>query len=276
MSEPIETGALPISELRAHADLGLAPATDQAMLARLRAQLDSDGDENVRPAAWRSWPMTTPLALRVTAIAGAFALVVSLAVTLGLTGRSSPASAAPLFSVLRQAASGMSPAQEQILKQAQATQPDLEIAAARQVLSDANGTLWLVPAGNGAVCVVQQPTAAGARIPVPGRPAITLIGPLVSCANQTQAASRGVFIGTPGLGRWYYGVAPDHITNVQAVVNNRAVPLNLTNGGFRVPPAATMLTVGNLRIYSVHRPVGQPTEPPHHIAAPPLRLNHHG
>jgi hypothetical protein len=234
---------VPIAKLRAHADLGLTPAVGDAMVERLRTHVRAPHPRAAR-MSWRGGivRVTWPRGLGV-AVPSVLAVLVGLGLATGLTGGSSKASAASLFAALRQPAGAMSGADNSELQKAQAANPGLQIAAARQVLSDATVTLWLMPATNGDVCIVEQPTAAGGVIP--GHPDMTLVGPGVSCTSATQAATQGVFAGVPGPGRWYYGVAPDGVTQVQATVNGQSVSLPLTNGGFRVPPAATSVTVGN-------------------------------
>jgi hypothetical protein len=122
-----------------------------------------------------------------------------------------------------------------------ASTPDgIDAAAARKLLTDAGGTVWIAPAAGGDVCLILDPSPAGTT--VPGWPGLVL-GPGVSCAHSAQATTQGVFIGVPGPGRWEYGVAPDGM-NVAATVNGTPTPLAVTNGAFRVPPQATRVTVG--------------------------------
>jgi hypothetical protein len=167
----------------------------------------------------------------------------TLAITAAiLTAGSHIASAAdPSYSVLQQPTGAGFPTTDAAYQQLQTENPNLDLAAAHQVLADANGTLWLVPSTNGNICLVEQPTAAGAH--VPGHPDLTL-GTGFSCTSTAQANTAGVFIGVPGPGRWDYGVAPDGVTQVEATVNSQTVAVPLTNHGFQVPPTATSVTVG--------------------------------
>jgi hypothetical protein len=241
---------LPIDLLRAHADLGLRHSVDDAMVLRLRRQVHT-ADVS------RTWAMRHALTTRVSrsrrliALPGGIAVLILLGVAVGVTGGSRNASAAAAFSVLRLPPGATAPADNPVLREARSTNHGLRIAAAREVLSDKNGKLWLMPGADGDVCLVQQPSAAGqTRIGFAGGPdTITLIGPAITCNRAAEAARRGIFVGVPGPGRWEYGVTPDGVTPVKAVVNGRTVSLRLTNGGFRVPPDATALTVGGLRIY---------------------------
>jgi hypothetical protein len=240
---------LPLDLLRAHADLGLRHSVDEAMVLRLRRQVHTADVSG-------TWAMRHAITTRVSrsrrliALPGGIAVLILLGVAVGVTGGSRNASAAAAFSVLRLPPGATAPADNPVLQAARSINHGLRITAAREVLRDKNGTLWLMPAADGNVCLVQQPSAAGARIPFRGRPdALTLIDPVISCTSAAQAARRGIYTGIPGPGRWEYGVTPDGVTPVKAVVNGRTVTLRLTNGGFRVPPNATALTVGGLRIY---------------------------
>ncbi len=176
---------------------------------------------------------------RLGAAVIAVAVGVGVGAVLVFSGGSHAATASADFSALHQSASTGLPAAvaEQLAKQ---NPNEIELTAARQLVSDAAGTVWIAPAMNGDLCLVRQPSGAAAQ--VPGHPDITL-GVGASCIQKARAATQGILIGAPG---GQYGVAPDGVTRVQAIVKGTAVSLSVTsNGGFRVPADATSLTVGN-------------------------------
>lgn len=168
------------------------------------------------------------------------AVVIGGGTVIAFSGGSHAATASADFSALHQPASTGLPAtvSQELAKQ---NPNGIELAAARQVVSDADGTVWIAPATNGDLCLVREPSGAAAQ--VPGHPDITL-GVGASCIQAARAATQGILIGAPG---GQYGVAPDGVTQVQATVKGTSIPLTLTsNGGFRIPADATSLMVGNV------------------------------
>jgi hypothetical protein len=188
----------------------------------------------------------TRLGAAVTVLAAAGAAV-SLLV---FAGGTHVASAAADFQGLGLVGGGIQPS-DPAYQEIARTPDGIEAAAARKLLTDAGGTIWIAPTTSGDVCLVWDPSTAATTIP--GWPGLVL-GPGVSCAHPAQATTQGVFIGVPGPGRWEYGVAPDGM-NVVATVNGTPSPLAVTNGAFHVPPEATRVTVGTTTT-NLPRPVG--------------------
>lgn len=173
------------------------------------------------------------------AAAGVVVVVGGLAIVLALTSGSEPAAAA--YSSLDQPRGPQSASEDENLRRLAANAPKLRLDAARQVLSDSRGTLWVTRAKNGDVCVMESVSDSAAESAARTNPFI--VRSRFSCKSAELAAEQGVIAGVPGN---FHGIAPDD-ASVVARSNGQAQAVRLENNAFRVPPDASSVVVGDHR-----------------------------
>lgn len=172
------------------------------------------------------------------AVLGLAVATCASAVAIAVTSIDSHSASAATYSALSESQSAGSAADDPALKALQDRYPQLKLADARKVLSDEHGVVWLTPATDGDVCVVER---VGTSDTSASRVGLT-VSSRFSCASSSDAADRGVIGGVPGD---FYGVVPDGVTRVVAAVNGARVSLAVRNNAFRVPADATSVAVGS-------------------------------
>ena len=147
-------------------------------------------------------------------------------------GQSHSAQAQASFAVLkRPLPNATAPLDDPILSALHGHNPKLELAAARVLLADSVGTIWLASSTDGGLCLVEKVAQPDSKSGVTSR---------FSCQDATAVAKRGMVAGVPG--EWY-GLVPDGAGPVYASVGGQSIAVDVSNGAFRLPEQASSVTL---------------------------------
>ena len=103
----------------------------------------------------------------------------------------------------------------------------IDVANAMKAVADADGTIWVAPADDGNVCVIEEPINRGSGLSV--------VHLRFGCRERALVDREGLIAGAPG--HWY-GIAPRNGARVTAMVDGRATAVEKTGRVFRLPADA--------------------------------------
>lgn len=163
--------------------------------------------------------------------------------TLGFQGHAGTAAAAEFSSLAAPPAPAAS--SDPVLQNLEKNAPNINLASARTVLSDASGTVYLTTGLNGDVCLVEKVAQPANTDP--------MVASRYACKKPADVAKEGILGGVPGS---FYVAAPDPVQEIVVVSNGKTSTVSVPHNAVRLPPGTSSITVGTSGAQRLPTPSG--------------------